>query len=339
MNVDVIIKRLEKISNNNKEISLDDFYDHFGFSDNEEDSQIVKIISILEDNGFSLQEETSSTKEHDYFGDLLYDQKNYTYYSNEELCGLFQNGDRNALNELVSKNKNFIWKYVIRYSNYFNHRLSNVDLFQFGVMGLVKAASRFILSYQFTFLTYAENWIRQSILRGIANDGFLIRVPVHALEIIMRISRLLSSPYNYLYSEYDLEYISAYLDIEVDKVKFYINIYFQIMNPSSVNSIVGEDGDSELIDFIPSRFNTKEILNRKFIRERIDEVLNELTEREEFVIRNRFGLNEQNIELTLEEIGKMMRVTRERIRQIESKALRKLQRKQYKLKELMTDDD
>ena len=189
-------------------------------------------------------------------------------------------------------------------------------------MGLMKAVEKFEYEKGFKFSTYATWWIRQAITRAIADQGRTIRIPVHMIETINKIKKESRIILQETGKEPTAEELAIKLEIPVDKVK---NILEMNQDPISLETPVGSEEDSELGDFVEDdKFpNPYDATTRVLLKEQLDEVLETLNERERMVLRYRYGLDDGS-QKTLEEVGKIFNVTRERIRQIEVKALRKL---------------
>lgn len=299
--------------------------------------QIEKIYEVLESMGIEVIGEPSGVEEVEEEIDLtipegiaiddpvrmyLKEIGKVPLLSSEEeieLANRIENGDQRAKKKLAEANLRLVVSIAKRYVG---RGMLFLDLIQEGNLGLIKAVEKFDYRKGFKFSTYATWWIRQAITRAIADQARTIRIPVHMVETINKLIRVQRQLLQELGRDPFPEEISKVMDLPVDKVR---EIQKIAQEPVSLETPIGEEEDSHLGDFIPDddALAPAEAAAFTMLKEQLINVLDTLTPREEKVLRLRFGLDDGRAR-TLEEVGKEFNVTRERIRQIEAKALRKL---------------
>lgn len=256
--------------------------------------------------------------------------------------------DETALEWLIFNNTNLVHKIIGRYTKFYHHKLDYDDLFSVGLEGLMKAIEKFDFTFDNNFSTYATYWVKQAVTRTIADEGFTIRIPVHMFESINQVMRY-EQKADQEDETVDVDNLCGELKIPIEKYEAVKRVQTYMLKPTSLNGFVSkEDEDTELQDLISnenemlvegmSRIydNPEKQAMDEDLKAYMDKMILSLNPREQFVIIHRFGLNGEE-KKTLEEIGEIEGVTRERIRQIEAKAMRKLRTLLMRYKEYLVN--
>ena len=337
-----VVKELLELGKQKGQLNNQDILDAIGEIDFDPE-QLEKLYDNLEQQGIEIVEDMGDIKiddidlgegkDSDFVADgaVTVDDPVKVYLkeigrvpllSSEEEIDLairIANGDVQAKQRLSEANLRLVVSIAKRY---LGRGMQFLDLIQEGNLGLIKAVDKFDYTKGFKFSTYATWWIRQAITRAIADQARTIRIPVHMVETINKVKKVQSQLLHQNGHEPTPDEIADELDLPVDKVREIMRV---AQEPVSLETPIGEEEDSHLGDFIPDDGASApaDAASHTMLREQLSDVLSTLTPREEKVLRLRFGL-EDGRSRTLEEVGKEFNVTRERIRQIEAKALRKL---------------
>lgn len=337
-----VVKELLELDKQKGQLNNQDILDAIGEIDFDPE-QLEKLYDNLEQQGIEIVEDMGDIKiddidlgegkDSDFVADgaVTVDDPVKVYLkeigrvpllSSEEEIDLairIANGDVQAKQRLSEANLRLVVSIAKRY---LGRGMQFLDLIQEGNLGLIKAVDKFDYTKGFKFSTYATWWIRQAITRAIADQARTIRIPVHMVETINKVKKVQSQLLHQNGHEPTPDEIADELDLPVDKVREIMRV---AQEPVSLETPIGEEEDSHLGDFIPDDGAPApaDAASHTMLREQLSDVLSTLTPREEKVLRLRFGL-EDGRSRTLEEVGKEFNVTRERIRQIEAKALRKL---------------
>jgi len=330
---DVSPDQIDKVFDVFEELGVDVLKDEEDEEPNIEDLEEVEEIKLEDMNTTSLEGISVDDPVRMYLREIGKIQL-LTFEEELELAQKILEGDEDAKQKLAESNLRLV---VSIAKKYVGRGMLFLDLIQEGNMGLIKAVEKFDYTKGFKFSTYATWWIRQAITRAIADQARTIRIPVHMVETINKMARIQRQMTLELNREPSEEELAKKMGISVEKVREVIKIS---QDPVSLETPIGEEDDSHLGDFIKdeSSLSPEEYATNEILKEEIKAVLSTLQPREQQVLELRFGLID-GTSYTLEEVGKRFNVTRERIRQIEAKALRKLRHpsRAKKLKDFMTE--
>lgn len=292
--------------------------------DNEEEFELLYADDIFSDDEGEIDNQEAGSECEEHKTEYLIVRRKILL-SNIVLIGMIQEGDAQAKQDLCIKNHGLVNKWAGIYQKVYGNKMDFEDLEQAGMLGMIKAAERFDLNAGTEFSTYAVWWIKQAITREIMDHSYTIRIPVHRMEQIQKVMRLDSKYANESDYRKRLELISQESGMPIALVEDCIRLFYQYIQATSLDLPIGEEEDTTLGELVTyeGEMSVEDAVAHQVLREQLEEVLQTLTEREEKVLRLRFGLDDGR-ERTLEQVGQEFGVTRERIRQIEAKALRKL---------------
>lgn len=300
-----------------------------------EEAQVEEFMTILDDLKIRVVEDDTEETElpsgiESFSAVGLFEVKRLSRLSNEELCVMFQRGDRIALDALTVKNKRLVYKIACRcFRDYRPDTLELEDLYIEGNLGLTKAAEKFEVQKNFKFSTYACWWIYQAVTREILNAGFTLRLPVHVYEDLNAIRKCRRT-----HKPESIGELQTLLAIEgrtysMKRLHELLMIGEKYTHMGSLNELVGDENDTERMDFIPATVDVEEEVTQIMMKTEMSRIFrNVLNAREWDILQKRYGLN-GFYPMTLEQIGKEYGVTRERIRQIEKGAMSKIRCSRY----------
>lgn len=312
-----VLKRVNPYLNKRNQLLKNDFKKLFEDLRNDD---LKLVLTFLKNNSIEilLKENTPIKKE------TKIASKDLNKLSNEQLCKLYNQGHKEVLATIIEKNRSLIWSRVRRFSKYFNHKLDEEDLYQSGVIGLIQGVNKYEGNNDANLITYAIWWIDQKIRRDIVDLGFTIRIPVHMVDTIVKVNKIIAG--NESLTKDELTKLMEEYGVSKEKFEQAMSLKKYLISPGSLNVLVGEEADSELGNFLEDKeYELEKEVEMILLKGEIITTLNSLSPKEEKVLELRFGLLDGR-ERTLEEIGREFGVTRERIRQIVTKALEKIRK-------------
>jgi len=332
MNNEFILQRIEPYLNSKRELSESEFMELFVSGDYplslREQYEIIKIMIDNDIEYVDEKDEETEVLENAKRKNINVAHQNIQHLmklNNEQLCMMAKNNDIAALDALCRKNKFFIYKKAVKIQKQYARCCLTVDdLVQEGMNGMIEAITNFDPEKEFSFLTYAWSRIRQSMERAVINTGFLVRLPVHIMEKLIKINRYRRNNPNANVGEIVQIANEDGYKYSTSEIISFLRYSEQYLNITSLNALVGDGEDSELGDFIPdnSSISIEDEVSALFLQKDIATVFSKLKPREADVLMMRYGFG--YYPHTLEEVGVKYQVTRERIRQIEETALRKI---------------
>lgn len=342
MNTELVLKLLKSYIRNGA-VTFADFDKVFYFVNAKERAMLLEALrennirvvesselinKDIEPRANEIHDETSAVPNPHYSKTVIREK---IKLSNPALIRLIQEGNEQAVQDLCIKNRGLVDKYASMYAHYAGNRLPYEDIHQAGMLGLIKAAKKFDLSLGYEFSTYATHWITQAIRREIQDHGFVIRIPVHMMERIIKVVHIINRlELIDMSMDERIQHVSQEAELTEEQVRECLLYRSNFLSAASLNVPIGEEEEMELIEYVPAtpergQKSVEDECMEIFLREEVAEVLETLTDKERDILIKRFGID-GGIPMTLEQVGKNYGVTRERIRQVEEKALQKLRK-------------
>lgn len=329
MNIKLILEKVRKYLNSSNQISYDEFEEAFGILGIQEQ---YLVCDLLRQNDIILvNTKTPEYAEHKISNIKKNDKKvilnKLNSLNNEQLCIEYQHGNKAALYSLIAKNKKYIMKQIFNRGKFYNHKFEDDDLEQIANIGLMNAAKKFDYIKYKKFLTYATFWINHSLDRNIKTNGFLIRLPLHIWDSMGKISKIEKE--NIGLSPQELKMLILASGITKDKYDFIQRIKRNFISHTYLDAYTNGESEQTLMeiisnDLVDSYKSVEEVVEEKNMISDVKKIMNFLSEKERNVLIERYGINDNGVKKTLQEIGYSNGVTRERVRQIENRAIAKL---------------